>query len=377
MSAPTKVLVVIGTRPEAIKLAPLCAALRADPAFEVRVCATSQHGDLLTPMLTFFRVDCDFDLQLMTPGQTLPQITSRALEGISKILDGARFDLVVSQGDTTSAFAAGLAAFYARVKVAHVEAGLRSGDLSRPFPEEANRRLVDVVADYLFAPTDGARDHLLREGYPRERIFVTGNTGIDALLMACELTRREQRPLPVDLQGLPPGARLALVTAHRRESFGPGLESICRALSRLVERHADLHVVYPVHPNPNVGATARALLADRPRIHLIAPLDYPDFVRTLDAAALVLTDSGGVQEEAPALGKRTLVLRETTERPEGIAAGAAELVGTDEERIVARATALLDGANPTKVTSPYGDGRASTRIVEVLKTGSLSHPFAA
>ncbi len=367
-----KVLVVIGTRPEAIKLAPLVHALKRDPAFETRVCATSQHGDLLAPMLAFFQIQCDFDLGCMRPGQTLAGLTQRALGGIAELLDGGGYDLVVVQGDTTSAFCGGLAAFYARVKVAHVEAGLRSGDLARPFPEEANRRLVDVVADWLFAPTDGARDHLLREGYPGERIFVTGNTGIDALLLAADLVRREQRPLPI---ALAPSEKLVLVTAHRRESFGEGLRRICTALNRLTDAHPSLHVLYPVHPNPNVVAAAREVLGGRERVHLVPPLEYPDFVRALMAADLVLTDSGGVQEEAPALGKRTLVLRETTERPEGIAAGAAELVGTDVERIVARASALLDGGGAVTV-SPYGDGRASARVVEVLKSGRLAAPFA-
>jgi UDP-N-acetylglucosamine 2-epimerase (non-hydrolysing) len=370
-----RALVVIGTRPEAIKLAPLVRALAGAAGVSVRLCVTSQHTDLLTPMLSFFGLRPDFDLKVMTPGQTLAQVTTRVLGGMDDVLAGERYDLVIVQGDTTTAFAAGLAAFYHHVPLAHVEAGLRSGDLARPFPEEANRRLVDVVSAYLLAPTAGARANLLAEGYPAGRVFVTGNTGIDALFLAADIVRKERRPPPV---ALPPGARLALVTAHRRESFGGGLRRICAALTALLDRYPNLHVLYPVHPNPNVVAAAEEMLRGRPRVHLVAPLDYPDFVRALLDADLILSDSGGVQEEAPALGKRVLVMRETTERPEGIEAGAAELVGTDVERIVGRASALLDGEGANRpVVSPYGDGRASQRIVEVLRTGALSDPFGA
>jgi UDP-N-acetylglucosamine 2-epimerase (non-hydrolysing) len=368
-----RTLVVIGTRPEAIKLAPLVRALAAAPGFSVRTCVTSQHTDLLAPMLAFFGLRPDFDLKVMTPGQTLAQVTARVVQGLDEILAAQTYDLVVVQGDTTTAFAAALAAFYRHVAVAHVEAGLRSGDLARPFPEEANRRLADVLTAYLLAPTPGARANLLAEGYPAGRVFVTGNTGIDALFLAADIVRKQARPLPVQL---PPGGRLALVTAHRRESFGEGLRRICTALTTLLDRHPELHLLYPVHPNPNVVETTNRLLRGRPRAHLVPPLDYPDFVRALLDADLILTDSGGVQEEAPALGKRVLVMRETTERPEGIGAGAAELVGTDVERIVRRASALLDGEGAnTRVVSPYGDGRAAERIVEVLRTGALSHPF--
>jgi UDP-N-acetylglucosamine 2-epimerase (non-hydrolysing) len=370
--AAVKILVVIGTRPEAIKLAPLVRALAADPAFSVEVCATSQHSDLLQQMLSFFAIDVTHDLQAGRPNQTLSALTGRVLEGVCDILRRTTYDAVVVQGDTTTAFAGGLAAFYERVPVAHVEAGLRSGDLAAPFPEEANRRLVDVVARWLFAPTADARAHLLREGYPAAQIFVTGNTGIDALLVARDIVKRESRPLP---DGIPDDVPLALVTAHRRESFGPGMERICRAIRRLVDDEPALHALYPVHPNPNVREVAARVLGGHPRVHLTAPLDYPDFVRALSTARLILTDSGGVQEEAPALGKRVLVLRETTERPEGVAADVAELVGTDEDRIVARAKALLaEGASSTAV-SPYGDGRASERIVEVLKTGRLTRAY--
>ncbi len=367
------VLLAIGTRPEAIKLAPLYHALRRDPFFCVTTCITSQHRELLQQMLTFFDVHPDVDLQVMQPRQTLADLTCNVLRGADKLLAEKRPDLVVVQGDTTTAFTVGLAALYQRVRVAHVEAGLRSFDLQQPFPEEANRRLVDVFSDCLFAPTDGAAENLRKEGYKDSSIFVTGNTGIDALLMAADIVRTQGHALPMNL---PAGSKLALLTAHRRESFGPGLVRICQAVLKLLAQHPHLHILYPVHPNPNVQEAANKYLAGHPRIFLCAPLEYPGFVAALAAADLILTDSGGVQEEAPALGKRVLVLRETTERPEGIDAGVAELVGTDVDLIVEKATALLNGnRNTGSVVSPYGDGRSSDRIVEVLKTGALRQPF--
>jgi len=366
-----RVLVVVGTRPEAIKLAPLCLALRADDHFELEVCATSQHGTMLLPMLEFFGVRPDHDLKVMQAGQTLADVTTRVLDGISALLARGRYDVIVVQGDTTTVFAASLAAFYARVPVAHVEAGLRSGDLASPFPEEANRRLADVLSRWLFAPTNAARDHLVAEGYSPESVFVTGNTGIDALLLAAQMVKAAPHSQIVQL---PANAKLVLVTAHRRESFGEGFEGICRGLLDLVAAEPSVHLVYPVHPNPNVTATVEKRLAGHDRIHLVPPLDYPDFVQLLTQASLVLTDSGGVQEEAPALGRRTLVMRDTTERPEGVTAGVAELVGTDPERITRRARALLTLPSLT-AQSPYGDGQASSRIVEVLKTGALMRPF--
>ena len=367
------VLLAIGTRPEAIKLAPLYHALRRDPFFRVTTCITSQHRELLQQMLSFFDVRPDVDLQVMQPRQTLADLTCNVLRGADELLAEKRPDLVVVQGDTTTAVTVGLAALYQRIRVAHVEAGLRSFDLKQPFPEEANRRLVDVFSDYLFAPTDGAADNLRKEGYSQSSIFVTGNTGIDALLLAADIVRTQGHALPMNL---PAGSKLALLTAHRRESFGDGLVRICQAVLHLLSQHPNLHILYPVHPNPNVQEAAQKYLAGHPRIFLCAPLEYPGFVAALAAADLILTDSGGVQEEAPALGKRVLVLRETTERPEGIDAGVAELVGTDVDKIVTRATALLQGNAPKdRVLSPYGDGRASERIVEVLKTGALHSAF--
>ena len=317
-----RVLVVIGTRPEAIKLAPLIEVLSHAEGVQVVCCLTSQHRDLIRPMLDFFHIEYSYDLQVMAPGQTLSEVTIKILDGMTAVLRRERPDWVVVQGDTTTAFAAGLAAFYEQVGVAHVEAGLRSFNLAHPFPEEANRRFVDVFADRLFAPTQQAVDNLLAEGVDPKRVFLTGNTGIDALLMACRLVEAEGRRPPVEVG---PGERLVLVTAHRRESFGLPLQRVFGALVELVQRRSEVRVLIPLHPNPNVRAAA-AVLEHHERIHLCQPLEYPDFVTAMRAAAVIVTDSGGVQEEAPALGKRVLVIRETTERPEGVAAGAAELV---------------------------------------------------
>jgi UDP-N-acetylglucosamine 2-epimerase (non-hydrolysing) len=361
-----RALVVIGTRPEAIKLAPVVHTLAAGPGVRVEVCLTSQHTDLIRPMLDFFRVPVDHDLKVMTSAQTLPDVAAKILHGVGAILRAAPYDVVVVQGDTTTAFAGGLAGFYERVRVAHVEAGLRSFDLNHPFPEEAHRRFVDVFADYLFVPTPDARDNLLREGAEARRVFITGNSGIDALLIARDRVTADRRPLPVPV---PPDHRLLLVTAHRRESFGPPLEQVFRAVVALARGREDLSVLIPLHPNPNVRAAAR-VLAGQPRVHVVEPLEYPDFVAAMARADVILTDSGGVQEEAPVLGKPVLVTRETTERPEGVAAGLAELVGTDAGRIVERVTALL--AAPAGGREPaflYGDGSAAARIVQVLRDG--------
>jgi UDP-N-acetylglucosamine 2-epimerase (non-hydrolysing) len=370
-----RTLVVIGTRPEAIKLAPVVRQFQKTRGIEVETCITSQHRDLLRPMLDFFGLEPEYDLDVMTPGQTLGDVTTRILSGMSQLLRGKQFDWVVVQGDTTTAFAAGLAGFYERVRVAHVEAGLRSGDLANPFPEEANRRFIDVFADSLLVPTSEARDNLLREGAPSSRIFITGNTGIDALLLAVDIVRRQKRRLPVTVE---PGKKLVLVTAHRRESFGQPLERVFSSLVELTRTRPDVEILLPLHPNPNVRATAGRLLVDQPRIHLVEPLEYPDFVTAMLAADLILTDSGGVQEEAPVLGKAVLVMRETTERPEGVTAGAAELVGTDRHRILKRALHHLDvPAENRKPIYVYGDGHAAERVAQVLQSGSLDSVFRA
>jgi UDP-N-acetylglucosamine 2-epimerase (hydrolysing) len=363
-----RALVVIGTRPEAIKLAPVVHALAAAAGVQVKCCLTSQHTDLIRPMLDFFQVPVDYDLKVMTTAQTLPDVAAKILHGVAAILRAEPFDVVLVQGDTTTAFAGGLAGFYERVKVGHVEAGLRSYDLNHPFPEEAHRRFVDVFADYLFVPTAEARENLLREGVPPDRIYLTGNSGIDALLIARDRIAAERRPLPVPL---PEGGRLLLVTAHRRESFGPPLEQVFQSVVALTHHHENLTALVPLHPNPHVR-TAAKVLTGQPRVHVVEPLEYPDFVAAMDRADVILTDSGGVQEEAPVLGKPVLVTRETTERPEGVAAGAAELVGTDPVRIMARVSALL--AEPPGSRKPvylYGDGRTAERIVAVLR-GTLA-----
>jgi UDP-N-acetylglucosamine 2-epimerase (non-hydrolysing) len=369
-----RVGVVMGTRPEAIKLAPVIHELRRRPGMEPYVISTGQHRTMLEQALAAFDLRPDADLQVMTPGQTLHDVTSRTLLGLRQLLAEQPLDWLVVQGDTTTAFAAALAAFYARIPVAHVEAGLRSGQRYSPFPEEINRRMVDQLSQLLFAPTEASRQLLLAEGFAPQQVEVTGNTVVDALLMARLVVHARQVAVPE----LPPGAlagkRMLLVTAHRRESFGPGLAAIFRALRRLADDVDDVCVVYPVHLNPEVDGPARQVLGDHPRIHLIRPLAYLEFVAAMESAHLVLTDSGGVQEEVPTLRKPLVVMREVTERPEGIAAGVACLAGTSEERIYAETRRLLDDqAAYRRMTSglnPYGDGQAACRIVDRLAAES-------
>jgi UDP-N-acetylglucosamine 2-epimerase (non-hydrolysing) len=375
MTAPREgrptVAVVVGTRPEAIKLAPLVWALRRRARLRPLLVSTGQHGLMLDQALGVFDLEPDLDLEVMRADQALTGLTARVLEGLAGALEARRPACVVVQGDTTTALAAALAGFYGRRPVAHVEAGLRSGDRLAPFPEEVNRRLVDQLSDLHFAPTAPARDQLLQEGFPAGRVHLTGNTVVDALLMAKERVRRSGLAVP----GLPAQAlrdhRLLLVTAHRRESFGPALESVCRAVLRLVAAHPDTVVVYPVHMNPSVDRPVRRLLGDHPRVVLLPPVPYLEFVALMDGAHLILTDSGGVQEEAPALRKPVLVLREVTERPEGVEAGVARLVGTSEDRIVEEASRLLSDprqyAAMASGQNPYGDGAAADRIALVLE----------
>ncbi len=357
-----RLVFVIGTRPEAIKLAPVVLGARP-PRFEARVLTTSQHREMLEPILGEFGIAPDLDLAIMRPDQDPAQVTTAALQGLDAALARLEPDCVVVQGDTTSSFAGALAAFYRRVPVAHVEAGLRTGDPTQPWPEEMNRRLTAQLASHHFAPTPRARENLLREGIDPARVRVTGNTAIDALLWSVEAARRK---------GIlePTGARTLLVTAHRRENHGAPLERICRALLRLVERIPDLEVSYPVHLSPRVRATVMERLAGHPRIELCDPLGYGAFVRAMQRARVLLTDSGGVQEEAPSLGKPVLVMRETTERPEAIEAGTARLVGTDPERIVAEVSRLFeDPAHYQRMASgvnPYGDGKSAGRILDAL-----------
>ncbi len=369
-----RVLSVLGTRPEAIKMAPVVRALEASERFASRVCVTAQHRSMLDQVLELFEIEPDFDLDLMRAGQALPELTARALTGVSRVIEDERPDVVLVQGDTTTALAGALAAFYAGIPSGHVEAGLRTGDLAAPFPEEANRQLADRLATFHFAPTARSRDALLGEGLPAERVWLTGNTVVDALLWVRD--RLRNTPLEADREALGSAhpavagnADIVLVTGHRRESFGDGFRCICRALRTLAEEHSDLELVYPVHLNPRVREPVRAL-SDLPNVHLLEPLAYAPFVRLMDRCVFVLTDSGGIQEEAPALGKPVLVMREVTERPEGVEAGTARLVGTDPERIVAEAERLLADADARRAMSrahnPFGDGRAAERIVRAL-----------
>lgn len=366
-----RVLIVIGTRPEAIKLAPVVLELARRPdQFVSRVCVTAQHREMLDQPLALFGIAPDYDLNIMSPGQTLAQVTARAMEGLDQVLAHDRPDLVLTQGDTTTAFCGALAGYYHHIPVGHVEAGLRTGDKYAPFPEEINRRLVGQIADWHFAPTEHARQALLREGASESSVFVTGNTVIDALLWVRECVRAARPELPKGLSESLDGHQMILVTGHRRESFGEGFESICQAIQAVADAFPKVVFVYPVHLNPNVREPVNRILGGHPRIHLIEPLNYEPFVWLMDQATIVLTDSGGVQEEAPSLGKPVLVMRETTERLEGIATGNARLVGVRQERIVDELTKLLrnpqERASMTAVSNPYGDGLAARRIVDVL-----------
>lgn len=369
-----KVLTVFGTRPEAIKMAPLVKVLHQWPGIEQKVCSTGQHREMLGQVMNFFEIKADFDLNIMQPGQDLTDITCRILYGIRQVFEQYRPDWVLVHGDTTTALAATLAAFYAGIKVGHVEAGLRTGNLSAPYPEEANRVLVDRLASAYFAPTQRNVDTLLREGVDPSRIVLTGNTVIDALLWAKEKVRGFSEHIPAEIQEVfQEEKRVLLVTGHRRENFGPGFEQICAALHTLARRFPELSIVYPVHLNPNVQQPVQKHLSDVPNIFLTSPFDYPDFVFAMKTSWLILTDSGGVQEEAPSLGKPVLVMRDTTERPEALAAGTVQLVGADRERIIQAVSEYWQNGSPGIVTNPYGDGQASGRIAAYLSTaqGSL------
>jgi UDP-N-acetylglucosamine 2-epimerase (non-hydrolysing) len=363
-SGPRKLMIVIGTRPEAIKLAPLVLAARAQPErFEPCVVTTSQHREMLDQILAEFEIDVDLDLDIMQPDQDLSHVMTAALEGLYRAIGRIEPHCVVVQGDTTSSFAGALAAFYRHIPVAHVEAGLRTWDKQRPFPEEINRQLTAPLTDFHFAPTETARKNLLAEGVEPGRVWVTGNTAIDALLLTRERLGARRGPQAQ-------AGRMLLLTAHRRENHGAPLESICAAVLELLEGFQDLRVVFPVHPSPRVRKSVAARLHSHPRVELLDPMDYRSFVGAMSEAHLILTDSGGVQEEAPSLGKPVLVLRETTERPEGVEAGAARLVGTDAHRIVEEAGRLLSDPERyrrmSRTVNPYGDGKAAGRILEVL-----------
>jgi len=367
-----RVLSVFGTQPEAIKMAPVIGALKSAPGIEARVCVTAQHREMLDQVLELFHIRPDHDLDIMRAGQDLDHITQAVLLGMGEVLDAEAPDRVLVHGDTTTTFAAALAAYYRRIPVGHVEAGLRTGDKYAPFPEEMNRKLTDGIADLFFAPTEQAADNLKREGVDASAISVTGNTVIDALLGVTEgLKADTARRAELDEQFgfLDGGRRLILVTGHRRENFGTGFENICGALAELAGR-GDVDIVYPVHLNPNVQEPVNRRLASHANIHLMAPLDYLPFVYLMDRCHMVITDSGGIQEEAPSLGKPVLVMRDVTERPEAVAAGTVKLVGTDGAAIVRETALLLDDEavynSMSRAHNPYGDGRASGRIVEEI-----------
>lgn len=365
-----KVLFVFGTRPEAVKLCPLILEMRGRAEFEPRVCVTAQHREMLDAMLRRFGVEADHDLDVMAANQPLSLLAARILERLDPVLVEEQPDFVLVQGDTTTTFAGALAGFNRRIPVGHVEAGLRTGDVTQPFPEEMNRVLTGRLASLHFAPTPRAADNLRREGAGAEQIFVTGNTGIDALLYVRERLERGEWP---GYDGALPAAdkKLILMTAHRRESFGEGFERICEAVRRLAAR-GDVEIIYPVHPNPNVRGVVERMLRGVDGVRLIEPLDYVPFVDLMRHADVLLTDSGGVQEEGPSFGKPILVMRDKTERQEALEAGAAILVGTDPDRIVASAGRLLDSAEAravfTRVRNPFGDGRASIRILDAIRS---------
>jgi UDP-N-acetylglucosamine 2-epimerase (non-hydrolysing) len=366
-----KILFIFGTRPEAIKLSPVVQHLRAQPRyFDVRVCVTAQHRDMLDQVLPVFRITPDYDLGVMQPGQTLFQSTARILTALEPVMAAEKPDMVLVQGDTTTTFCGGLAAFYANVPVGHVEAGLRTDDMRQPFPEEMNRVLVSRVTDLHFAATQWAAGNLRSEGVPDSRIHVTGNSGIDAMLRIRDLLQAGGIAGP-EWPGLDPAKRLIVVTAHRRESFGEGFERICAALSELAAKRSDVQIVYPVHPNPNVTGHVHRYLQGRPNILLINPLEYVAFVDLMRRSYLLITDSGGVQEEGPSLGKPVLVLREKTERPEAVKAGTVTLVGSDIRSIVDNASWLLDDAaeynRRSHIHNPYGDGHACQRIAGAIR----------
>jgi len=376
-----KVMVVIGTRPEAIKLAPIVLELEKHRAhFETEICVTGQHREMLDQMLQVFGLRPQYDLGVMKAGQDLAGVTAACLTGLDRVLQQERPDLVLVQGDTTTTFVTSLAAYYQHIPIGHVEAGLRTGKKYDPFPEEVNRRLATHLSDFHFAPTEAARNNLLLEGVNPENILVTGNTVIDALLLT-QARLAEEPSLAVDCLGSTDGLRIILVTAHRRESFGPRFRQICEALRALAERRRDVLIVYPVHLNPNVQSPVREILDGVPNVRLLAPLDYVSFVACMQRAFILLTDSGGIQEEGPSLSKPVLVMREVSERPEAIAAGTTSLTGTDPERIIRAVSVLLDDpAHYKQMTSranPYGDGHAAERVVQFLVTRLASRPSPA
>ncbi|QNQ41351.1 UDP-N-acetylglucosamine 2-epimerase (non-hydrolyzing) [Brucella intermedia] len=360
----TRILAVVGTRPEAIKMAPVILGLQEQPWVEVRVLATAQHRQMLDQVLRFFGITPDVDLNIMRPNQALTTLTARLLLELDQVLLDEKPDVVLVQGDTTTVMAVAMACFYHRIPVGHIEAGLRTWDIQNPFPEEANRVIAGKLATWHFAPTEGSRQNLLKDGIPDEKIIVTGNTVIDALYMSAK--RELSIGIPLD-----DTKRMVLITSHRRENFGAPFREICRALRKLAEDNRDVQFLYPVHPNPNVKDVAHEFLSSFENVILCDPLDYAPFVAAMKRAYLIVTDSGGVQEEAPALGKPVIVLRDETERPEAVADGVVKLVGPNYDRIVKEVQCLIDDdasyARMTRGVSPYGDGFATERIVTELR----------
>ena len=374
MKQKIRVLSVFGTRPEVIKMAPVVHALQACDVVESFVCTTSQHRHMQDQMMKLFNIKADFDLNVMKPGQSINYVASRVIERLDQLLNDHAFDLVLVHGDTTTSFAAAYAAFNNGVKVGHVEAGLRTYDLSAPFPEEANRQLTGCIATYHFAPTEQSKKYLLNEGVQKDKIIVTGNTVIDALFYIKEQIANDNISVILDQKVkslISEAVPYVLITGHRRESFGGGFLNICEAIKALAEKYPTYHFVYPVHLNPQVQKPVLKILSNLSNVHLIDPVDYAPFVYLMMHAKLVLTDSGGVQEEAPSLGKPVLVMREVTERPEGIDAGTAQLVGNDKQTIVAAVSALIDDEmhyqDMANAVNPYGDGKAAERIVGFIQ----------
>ncbi len=366
-----RALFIFGTRPEAIKMAPLIKEFQKEDSFDVKVCVTAQHREMLDQVLDFFDVSPDYDLNIMKPNQSLFDITANTLKGLESVLDEFKPDLIFVQGDTTTAFVGALAGFYKKTKIAHIEAGLRSHNKYSPFPEEMNRVLAGHLADYHFAPTERAKENLFNENI-KENVYVVGNTVIDALFLGLEIIKEQgEEQYYKHFDFIDFSKRIILVTGHRRESFGEPFENICYALKEIADNYKDVEIVYPVHLNPNVREPVNRILRGMKNIHLIEPLSYPYLIWLMSQSYLVLTDSGGIQEEAPSLGKPVLVMREVTERVEGIEAGTAKLVGTDKENIIKEVSTLLEYKNEYNkmsiATNPYGDGKASVRIKDIIK----------
>ncbi|WP_136487191.1 UDP-N-acetylglucosamine 2-epimerase (non-hydrolyzing) [Vibrio sp. H11] len=370
-----KVLIVFGTRPEAIKMAPLVHILANDERFESKVCVTAQHREMLDQVLELFEIQPDYDLNIMRSGQSLNDITARILLELKPVIQSYQPDVVLVHGDTATTFAASLAAYYERVAVGHVEAGLRTGDIYSPWPEEANRRLTGSLAKFHFSPTDMSKDNLIRENYHVDNVFVTGNTVIDALLMTKEkidTNPKLKEEIALNFPFLDKEKKLILVTGHRRESFGSGFERICKALAKVSQIHPNVQIIYPMHLNPNVREPVNRILSHIDNVFLIEPQQYLPFIYLMDRSHIILTDSGGIQEEAPSLGKPVLVMRDTTERPEAVRAGTVKLVGTDEDKIVNSISQLLGDDdfyfNMSIANNPYGDGSACKKIINILSS---------